>query len=549
MIYRAYGGAAELFKARDPRILLEGPANTGKTRAVLQLIDTLCLTAHGIRVLLARETLRSLRESVLVTLETKVWWPSHPIWSSCGKAHRGQRMVYEYPVRGDNYPSTIVLGGLADVGWTYSMEYDVIAGFEAWEFSVDSIERLYRANRNHVLCRYWSRNADLAASVNYDWTSLDWMARHECDQRIILDTNPADEYHPLNALAAPIGSGDLASIEKAEEPSSRVFRSPQHKFIRILSRHVDNPACTEADLEKLRATTGATRARLYLGLWVSQEGQIWDEFDPTIHCISAEIERVGVRSTEKVDRRPLFLVIRGGEKPRRVEIKWTFATQDFGYVSPGCVMVWGVDSEKNLYMLAEIYRTEQRDDWWADRIEEFFCEFDLRRLVCDSEDKERIEKLNDRLSRVGKRRAERIAEGVDKSARERAGDYVIATIHIVKDRLAARTLFFLRDSLRAGRDEVLADEHKPLCGVQEIPGYVYRQLADGRILEEPSDTCPDHGCDAIRYACQFAWDIDLSRVTKRPPIVKGSFGELLDHQIAYDQIEERERERQIEPDD
>ena len=90
--FHAYGGTSEVFRCRDRRILVEGPANTGKTRGDLEYVNYRAVTCPGIRVLLARQTLQSLRESVLVTWEQKVLGPDHPAMS--GGASRAGRRIY-----------------------------------------------------------------------------------------------------------------------------------------------------------------------------------------------------------------------------------------------------------------------------------------------------------------------------------------------------------------------------------------------------------------------------------------------------------------------
>jgi hypothetical protein len=103
--YVAKGAAADLFRCRDPEVLIEGPAGTGKTRAVLEYVNATCELHDGIRVLICRQTRVSLTESVLVTWENKVLWPGHP--AITGDASRANRHSYRYP-----NDSEIVLGGL-----------------------------------------------------------------------------------------------------------------------------------------------------------------------------------------------------------------------------------------------------------------------------------------------------------------------------------------------------------------------------------------------------------------------------------------------------
>ncbi len=76
------------------------------------------------------------------------------------------------------------------------------------------------------------------------------------------------------------------------------------KMERVLSRHKDNPTLWDHEkeewtdrgtefLDNLRATTGARYSRMYLGEWVSEEGQIWEMFDRARHVIKAKAEWQG----------------------------------------------------------------------------------------------------------------------------------------------------------------------------------------------------------------------------------------------------------------
>ena len=92
--YKPAGAAAKLFSNRSPEALLEGPAGTGKTRAVLEYVNYLCEQYPGIRVLLFRKTRNSMSESVLVTWEEKVLWDGHP--AKVGEAQRNNRQNYKW---------------------------------------------------------------------------------------------------------------------------------------------------------------------------------------------------------------------------------------------------------------------------------------------------------------------------------------------------------------------------------------------------------------------------------------------------------------------
>ena len=101
--YTPYGAARELWSLQPNELLLEGPAGTGKTRALLEWVNYLCEKYAGIRVLMLRQTRESLTESVLVEWESEVLWPGHP--AIHGSSSRNTRQNYHYP-NGSHAPAT-----------------------------------------------------------------------------------------------------------------------------------------------------------------------------------------------------------------------------------------------------------------------------------------------------------------------------------------------------------------------------------------------------------------------------------------------------------
>jgi PBSX family phage terminase large subunit len=216
--YQPYGGALRLFYCKAPEVLIEGPADTGKSRGVLEKIHLQMMKYAGIRGLIVRKTRASMTESVLVTFETRVVPPDHPVLSG---PTRQFRHSYTYPNK-----SELVVGGLDNPDKIMSTEYDVIAVFEATETNEDDWEKLSIRCRNGVM--------------PYN--------------QLIGDCNPAGPQHYLNQ------------------------RCLRNQTERILSRHEDNPSITPERLAKLRALTGVRRMRLYEGKWAAQEGLVYDEW-------------------------------------------------------------------------------------------------------------------------------------------------------------------------------------------------------------------------------------------------------------------------------
>lgn len=223
--YQPRGGALALFYAKEDELLLDGPANTGKTRSVLEKTH-LCLCKYaGARALAVRKTRSSMTQSVLVTFEEKVLPEGSPIKTGI---KREQRSSYHYPNK-----SELVIGGMDNADRIMSTEYDVIVVFEATELLEDDWEKLSTRLRNGVMPY----------------------------QQIIGECNPGPLFHWLN---------------------QRCLRGQTR---RILSRHEDNPTVTEGYLDKLRSLTGARRARLYEGKWANQEGLVYDDFDLAVHGV------------------------------------------------------------------------------------------------------------------------------------------------------------------------------------------------------------------------------------------------------------------------
>lgn len=234
--FEPVGAHLQLWRTRHPRVLVEGPAGTGKTRNELERIDALARLWPGSRHLICRKTRASLSESVLVTWERDVHRDSMQVF---GWVRRANRDAYHYP-----NGSCVVCGGLDKPEKTYSAEYDTITVFEALETTENEIEQLLRALRSG---------------------KMPW-------QQLVCDCNPGSERHWLN------------------ERASRGW------FERIITRISDNPRFMRSGeltsdgktfMQALEALSGHRRARLLEGRWCSAEGVVYPEFDTAIHVLDA----------------------------------------------------------------------------------------------------------------------------------------------------------------------------------------------------------------------------------------------------------------------
>lgn len=236
--YEPRGAAVQLWQCKATEILMEGPAGTGKTRAILEKVLALADKYPNSRHLICRKTRAAMTESVLVTFEEKVLPPGHPM--KLGPS-REQRRSYKL-----SNGSQIVVGGLDHPERTFSTEYDTVSVFEATEATENDWESLHRALRNGR------------------------MGYHQA----IADCNPGAPTHWLNQ------------------------RANRNAMVRLLSRHEDNPQFWDAYTKKwtpegveyiarLDALTGHRKLRLRYGKWAAAEGVVYSEFDAAVHLIDA----------------------------------------------------------------------------------------------------------------------------------------------------------------------------------------------------------------------------------------------------------------------
>lgn len=235
--FTAYGQTAELFKAKDPQIIVSGPAETGKTMACLHLLDSLAWKYPGMQGAIIRKTYRSMPGSVLQTFEKKVLTSGDNVTKRGGEKPEW----FDYP-----NGSRLWIGGMDNAAKVLSSERDVIYVNQAEELTLDEWETLT------------TRATGRAGNMPY--------------AQVIGDCNPGSFNHWIKGLA---NDGTLRLLE---------------------SRHEDNPTLFdpvtgqitpqgERSLESLDKLTGVRYLRLRKGLWAAAEGSVYDTFDRAVHVV------------------------------------------------------------------------------------------------------------------------------------------------------------------------------------------------------------------------------------------------------------------------
>lgn len=234
-VYTPRGAAVKLFGCQAREVLIEGPAGTGKSRAVCEKVFAMACKYAQSRHLLCRKTRVSMTQSVLPILEGDVFGPNAFLRAGASRSHRTR---YELP-----NGSEIVIGGLDNAERIMSSQFDSIAVFEATESTLDDWEKLLSRLRN--------------GKMPY--------------QQAIADCNPSYPSHYLNQ------------------------RCIEGKMERLLSRHEDNPVWYQDGVltergrhyigEVLGSLSGPRRSRLLDGRWCQAEGLVYDKWDAAVHVI------------------------------------------------------------------------------------------------------------------------------------------------------------------------------------------------------------------------------------------------------------------------
>lgn len=229
--YQPFGACLEVFNNRTPEMLIEGPAGTGKSRAVLEKLHLAGLKYPNARFLMVRKTRVSLNTSGRVTFENKVKIPA--------VAWEASKSRYLFPTG-----TVLVVGGMDNPSRILSTEYDIIYVQEATELDQEDWETLMTRLRNYVLPY----------------------------QQIIGDCNPGSETHWLLKRHQ---AGHLERLYSKHTDNPMLFDQTTGKWTREGKDYID----------KLAKLTGHTKARLFEGKWASAQGVVYPEYDPAKHLV------------------------------------------------------------------------------------------------------------------------------------------------------------------------------------------------------------------------------------------------------------------------
>lgn len=252
------------------------------------------------------------------------------------------------------------------------------------------------------------------------------------------------------------------------------------------SKHHENPALFDPvtgamtaqgkrTMRVLENLTGVRRTRFLEGKAARPEGMVYEAWDETTHLVY---------------------------RKRVPKLRRFVAAQDWGYTNPGCLGVWGLDNDDNMYLVAQVYSVRKLNSWWKDRVVELDDEYGLEVVACDPSQPEYIRSYRDAgLNAIPA--FNEVQPGIDAVA-DRLGD--------------PPSLFIVHDSIRHA-DERLKRDKKPWRVQDEFVGYVW---ADRKGKEQPAKE-DDHGLDMTRYAVCYVDRVGRAKPQDEAPDETPSF--------------------------
>lgn len=427
------GAALELGACRDIEVCLDGPAGTGKTVGILFKIHMLLWHYPGARWLVARKSNTDLAGSAMATYRDAILDPNEGVEYFGG--NKVKPAAYMYP-----NGSMMIVNGLDRAEKVKSWEFDGVYINEATECGEEDIQ-FVRSRLRHGKMPY---------------------------HQLIMDVNPGPPNHWLNQ------------------------RMIDGKTRRLISRHEDNPRYFDLKTNDwtpagrdyifgiLEGLTGVLKLRLRNGIWAAAEGMVYETWDSAVHVVSKK----------KLVEWGIFT---GDGMLNRQVVKSVLASVDWGYTNPGVIHVWALDGDTRMYLICEIYRTQQVIDWWIEQATELRNEYGIELFVCDPAEPSYIDQFNaHQLHAVGA--INDIAPGISalQSRLKVAGD--------------GRARFYVYEYALRGRDESRVSARKPYSFTQEVDGYVWPKSKDGMPVKEVPVKVDDHAMDCARYMAMWLTD-------------------------------------------
>lgn len=431
--------------AKDPELIVSGPAGTGKSRAILEKFYLTMAKYPGTRCMIFRKIKATLNNTGLMT------WERYVLPRSL-KIRRHSRY--------DNYTlpngSVLDVAGMDDPEKIKSGEWDLIFGQEITECDLSDWELAGSRLRGGVAH---------SRSIPY--------------RMLIGDCNPSHPKHWVKVRCETLH----------HDPELRAIRHGGTLSRMVETYHQDNPVYYDRAkgtwtqdgyeyISRLRSLTGIRRLRLYKGIWASAEGMVYESFDD---------RHLAPKTWTCPDDWPRLWSFDFGFTAPFVWQEWVLAPTDYSSPLFSC-------PRGSLVLYREIYLTRTLVEDHAKMIKEAGFFYPVSVVADhDAEDRATLE----RHLRINTAPAYKdVTTGIQ------------ACMERMRTDIRTPTLYVRRGALIHEPDPYLVDSKKPTCTEDEFYGYVWnpegrttstiKNASALRKIEYPL-MVDDHGMDAMRY--------------------------------------------------
>lgn len=445
---------------RQGMFLTDNFVPTHNTMALLLKVDLTARNYPGSQQLVARQTRKSLNESVLKTWRDEILWQGHPAISKT--ASREHQDSYRYP-----NGSEVVFVGLETMQDTASPILST-----QWD-------RIIVVQSEEVKESAWETLSTRLSSFKTPY------------RQMTADCNPANPSHWLN---------------KRFQQQTKIGRQ------RFRFRHYDNPLFYDGDwpngewtregkeyTDTLESTlTGVRYKRFYLGQWAAADNLILENFDPTKHVVSFQ--------TEKTEH-GWMVHMPGVEQP--IRIAYFTAGVDWGWhPDPGAMSLWGYDAPRwhpkiRRFRFDEVMKLRWTRDDWRNLAVEWAGKYDCRYFSCDRSSPESIAYFN-----IGLQKYKSTTGAIALKCPPIGGGHRMdrdkgAQIDLMRDGLGSKDghqrTYLRMDGFSEGKDDELRRTGRPTCYEEEAESWTWKQKpGEDRPDPVPDDKCDEHALDAAR---------------------------------------------------
>lgn len=442
-----YGGNKEAFMSREPIVILVGAAGTGKTLALCLKMHLYCTFYPGVKVLLCRKSLPSLRNSAVKTYQEVLEMTGMTDYVRVLGESRPTNFIYDYnenEVNGVLYKgkSEITLSQIDSKGKILGAQYDMIYVNQPDTDSLTELEftQLFTRNRSPI--------------GPY--------------QQLLADPNPCASNHWLL-------KGML-----------------EGKWNFFTSTHQDNPSYYNHETGEWTKQGKEHLARLELlpdhlkesqlhGRWYSIAGTIFEkEWNPkfVLTLADEEAQDLGIS------------IFKDGEFIEYVPDWWDhYLAVDFGGTTenPFAAILIVHNPEEDKFIVYRHVYSGEKDIFECAELCQKMCEgVNLRAIIAD-----RGKAESSVINRYLK---------MDIQTAKKGNNSVESSLNICAAQLNADKWRFLStmESLYHEPDRELLEARKPMGLAEELPS-IQRDEKTGGVAKKQAD----HAADAWRYFCRW----------------------------------------------